>query len=160
MSLYAKSAEKLTWHKRLGDLYEKYDEAFVKIGSLIRHGKYTEVEELLIDPNWMVTIDYQDDAGNTLLHIASQNGNKRIVKLCLRHGASLDKQNSSGQTALHFAFGYNYTDLGEYIISKGANDTFRNNDGLTCYQQQIQWSKPTEVEEEDAGTEMEMEPHL
>lgn len=160
MSLYAKATEKLTWHRRLGDLYEKYDEDFLKIGSLIRHGRYNEAEALMNDPQWMLTIDYQDDDGNTLLHIAAQNGNKRVVKLCLRHGASLDIQNASGQTALHFAYGYNYTELGQYIHSKGANDSIRNDDGLTCYQQQIEWSKPTEVEPEPLGTEMEMEPHL
>ena len=31
-----------------------------------------------------------------------------------------------GQTCLHFAFCLGYTDLGEYLISKGANETLRN----------------------------------
>ena len=38
-----------------------------------------------------------------------------------------------GNTPLHFCFAYGYGDtLGEYLISKGADCTLRNNAGLTC----------------------------
>jgi len=83
---------------------------------------------------WNVPIDYQDDQGNTLLHVVAQNGNKRMMKLCLRRGAALNTQNLSGQTALHFAFGFGYKDAGEYLLRKGADDTIKNADGLTCYE--------------------------
>lgn len=42
-------------------------------------------------------IDYQNDLGVTLLHVAAQNGNKRIAKLCLRKGADVNKRNNNGQ---------------------------------------------------------------
>lgn len=42
-------------------------------------------------------IDYQNDLGLTLLHVAAQNGNKRIAKLCLRKGADVNKRNNNGQ---------------------------------------------------------------
>lgn len=42
-------------------------------------------------------IDYQNELGVTVLHIAAQNGNKRIAKLCLRRGADVNKQNNNGQ---------------------------------------------------------------
>jgi hypothetical protein len=35
---------------------------------------------------------------------------------------------------LHFAFGYGYTEAGEYLVKKGADDSIRNKDGLTCYE--------------------------
>jgi ankyrin repeat protein len=38
----------------------------------------------------------------------------------------IDHQNRMGQTCLHFAFGLGYADLGEYIVSKGANQALRN----------------------------------
>jgi len=107
---------------------------FKKLCSLCRHSKFSEAEQLINQPDWSVPIDYQDDQGNALIHVAAQNGSKRLVKLCLRRGASLNLQNLSGQSALHFAFGYGYSDVGEYLISKGADDSIRNKDGLTCYE--------------------------
>ena len=35
---------------------------------------------------------------------------------------------------LHFAFGLGFTELGEYLIGKGANETIKNAEGLTCYE--------------------------
>ena len=109
-------------------------EDFKKLCSLCRHSKYSDAEALISQPDWLVPIDYQDEQGNTLLHIASQNGNKRMSKLCLRRGASLNIQNCKGQTPLHFAFGYGYVDLGNYLVSKGADDSIKNNDRLVCYE--------------------------
>ena len=107
---------------------------FENAASYLRHGKYEALVELLNQPDWKLSIDYQDDQGTTLLHIAAQNGNKRMAKLCLRYGANIDLANHTGQTALHFAFEYGYTTLGEYLIQKGANDSIRNIYGLTCYE--------------------------
>lgn len=45
-------------------------------------------------------IDYQNDLGVTLLHVAAQNGNKRIAKLCLRKGADVNKRNNNGQVRI------------------------------------------------------------
>ena len=109
-------------------------EDFKKLCSLVRHAKFIDAEELLNQADWNVPIDYQDEQGNTILHIGSQNGSKRLIKLCLRRGAYLDVQNLNGQTALHFAFGYGYTDVGEYLVGKGANDSILNKDNLTCYE--------------------------
>lgn len=107
---------------------------FHKACSLIRHGKFDVLNDLLNQPDWTLPIDHKDDQGNTLLHISSQNGNKRMVKLCLRFGADVDIKNNIGQTPLHFAFGYGYSELGEYLIDKGADDSLRNVYGLTCYE--------------------------
>ena len=82
---------------------------FQKACSLLRHGKFEELQELLNQPDWKISIDHKDDQGNTMLHIASQNGSKRMVKLCLRYWADVDARNNNGNTPLHFAFGYGYT---------------------------------------------------
>jgi hypothetical protein len=118
----------LVRHERLavaGDHFER-------LSSLFRHGKYEEAEQFLDSTG--IPVDFQDIRGSTLLHISCQNGNKRLVKLCLRRGAGMDLQNHQGQTALHFAFAFGFSDLGEYLISKGADATIRNNDCLTCYE--------------------------
>jgi hypothetical protein len=107
---------------------------YKKICSLCRHSKFSDVEQLISQPDWAVPIDYQDDQGNALLHVAAQNGSKRLAKLCLRKGADLNIQNLNGQTPLHFAYSYGYNDVGDYLVGKGADDSIRNKDGLTCYE--------------------------
>mmetsp|Transcript_15557 Transcript_15557/g.20184 ORF Transcript_15557/g.20184 Transcript_15557/m.20184 type:complete len:140 (+) Transcript_15557:322-741(+) len=107
---------------------------FEELSSFTRHGKYKEIEEEMNSPDFNLPIDFQDDAGNSLLLIAAQNGNKRIAKLLLRRGASINKQNMAGQTVLHYAQGYGFSDLFDYFMSKGADDTMKNADGLTCYE--------------------------
>ena len=80
-------------------------------------------------------INFQDSATkNTLLHICTQNGSKTMTKNCLRNGAFLNVQNSRGNTPLHFCYAYGYTELGDYLVSKGADDSLRNCDGLTPYE--------------------------
>lgn len=107
---------------------------FEKVSSLFRHGKYSEAEEIMNQAEWNVPIDFQNDQGNALIHIACQNGNKRLLKLCLRRGANVDIQNFQGQTALHFLYAFGYTELGEYLIQKGANDSICNNAKFSCYE--------------------------
>jgi ankyrin repeat protein len=68
-------------------------EQLAQLMSWTRHGKYREIEEQLHSPDLTLDIDARDEAGNTLLMIAAQNGNKRIAKLCLRRGAQINLQN-------------------------------------------------------------------
>jgi len=114
----------------------KLEELMEKIMSLTRHGRYTEIEDIVTGPdfNGVHSIDTKDSKGNTLLITAAQNGNKRICKLALRRSADINGQNFLGNTALHYAFSYGFEDLGHYLISKGANDTMTNAEGLTCYE--------------------------
>ena len=103
---------------------------FITLCSLARDSKVSEVEQLMNQPDWHVSVDYQDEHGNALIQLCSQNGNKRLIKLCLRRGANLNIQNSNGNTALHFLFGYK--EVGKYTIEKGSDNSIRNDSGLTC----------------------------
>mmetsp|Transcript_33218 Transcript_33218/g.55959 ORF Transcript_33218/g.55959 Transcript_33218/m.55959 type:complete len:99 (-) Transcript_33218:183-479(-) len=85
-------------------------------------------------PDFNMPIDFQDDAGNSLLHISAQNGLKRVAKLLLRRGASINKQNLAGQTVLHYCQSYGFAELFDYFMSKGADDNLKNADDLTCYE--------------------------
>ena len=102
--------------------------------SKARHGQYQAIEEKFDEPEWTVDIDAQDPSGATLLHIACQNGNRRIAKFCLRKGANINQPNLAGNSPLHFCFAYGFEDLGEYLMDKGADDSVMNSDGLTCYE--------------------------
>ncbi|GMG16434.1 unnamed protein product [Phytophthora fragariaefolia] len=112
----------------------KEAEQLDNIFSLCRHGKYDEVELLLNSPDRSISIDAKDATGNTLLSVACQNNNKRIVKLCLRRGADINTQNLNGQSLLHYCHEYGFHDLMEYLMEKGARDDLLNADGLTCYE--------------------------
>jgi ankyrin repeat protein len=94
--------------------------------STARHGRHKEVEKSLqagFDPS------STDSFGNTLFHIACQNGNKRIAKLAIKYGGNMDAPNSKGNTGLHFLYAYGYPDVAEYFIEKGADDTVQNENG-------------------------------
>ena len=101
------------------------------IFSRVRHGHYDDISSALQKG---FSADTRDNQGNTILLVASQNGYKRIAKLCLRYGADINAQNSiSGNTALHFSFLYNHLGLFDYLLGKGANDNILNKMEETCY---------------------------
>ncbi|KAE9112432.1 hypothetical protein PF010_g10443 [Phytophthora fragariae] len=79
-------------------------------------------------------IDSEDDKGNTLLLLACQNVNQRMVELLVTRRANVNHRNAQGNTPLHFAMAYDSEGvLGEYLIAHGADDTIENNSGLTAY---------------------------
>lgn len=114
------------------------EEKFEALSLLIQAGdrvKFTTAMEEIAEGALRYDVNYQDAKyKNTLLHIACQNGNKLMTKTCLRNGADLNCQNSRGNTPLHFCYAYGYSALGDYLVSKGANDGLCNVDGLTCYE--------------------------
>lgn len=95
-------------------------------------GKYHEVEKALEEG---VGVDERHGPeGNTMLLVCAANGQKRIAKHLLRNRADINAVNNAGNSALHLAFQVNYPELGEYLRSKGANATLRNQKGQTCYE--------------------------
>ena len=101
--------------------------------SLARHNRYDVLKSLLAEGEADVGI--RDPKGNTLLHVACQNGGRRIAKLLLREGANVDAVNAQGNTALHFCHMFGFGDtLGELLLQASADDTLRNKRGLTCYE--------------------------
>lgn len=118
---------------------DKDMEIHEKLRSFIRHNRVSEVEEVLSDSSHAslpphVLIHHKDDFGNTLLHAAAQSGSRRMVKLCLQHGADINAQNYQGLTALHYCFGLGYTELGNYLLQKGADDSIVCKRGFTVYE--------------------------
>jgi len=89
--------------------------------------------------------DVSDDAGNTLLIIACQNGQKRIAKLLLRSGADLNAGNFRGNTPLHYAKEFGFEGLYAYLVEKGADDTLLNDEGLPPEQGIGKDQRPTVV---------------
>lgn len=115
-----------------GHLKEDPKDLIAKAIFAARSGNVSELEAAI--DTFGVPLDARDENGNTLLILAAQQNDKRLVKLLLRRGADPNLLNHSGNSALHFCFGYSYTDLGEYLVQKGAKDDVTNKDGLTCYE--------------------------
>lgn len=81
-------------------------------------------------------INKSDDHGNTMLHLAAQNGHLRICQFLCKKGANPNHQNAMGQTPMHFAMAYGYPHVGEWLVDPdggAADDTLMNRDGLTPY---------------------------
>jgi ankyrin repeat protein len=99
--------------------------------SQARNGRLKRVEESL---NAGFGVDSEDAKGNTLLLVAAQNSNKRLVEMLVARGAFINHQNAQGNSALHFAMSFDKEGtLAEYLIANGADDTIENVDGLTPY---------------------------
>jgi ankyrin repeat protein len=69
-------------------------------------------------------LNKQDAHGNTLMHIAAQNGNLRIAKFIMDKGANPNHQNKQGQTPGHFAVAYQFFDFASWLFDEngGAGD--------------------------------------
>lgn len=98
-----------------------------QVFSAARHDRHKDVEKSLKSGFDPLSVD---SFGNSLFHIACQNGNKRVAKLAIKYGGDMDAQNSKGNTGLHFLFAYGYPDIAEYFIEKGADENVQNSFGL------------------------------
>ena len=99
----------------------------------VKNHNLSGLEEVL-DSEGDIDIDTRDQHGNTLFILACQQGSKKLAKILLRRGAYMNAQNHSGNTALHYLNEYNHTNLTEWLMRKGVDDTLRNNEGLTAYE--------------------------
>jgi len=102
--------------------------------SKARHNRKSEMVALLDDASKELHVDVEDETGNSVLIIACQNNHKKIVKELLRRSCDVNHQNHKGHSCLHYCFAYKYTELGEYLISKGADSSLRNQFGLSCFE--------------------------
>jgi hypothetical protein len=67
--------------------------------------------------------------GNQPLNIAVTWGDADAVALLLDAGAPIDAQHEDGDTALHHALQMGHFELARLLISRGADQTIRNNEG-------------------------------
>jgi len=111
--------------------------SFEELASWIRNGRQGDLAAFLQDPAIYSRFDIdtrEEHTGNTLLHIACQNGSKNMVKTCLRNGAHMNLQNNKGRTPMHHCIMYAFNELARYLLNKGANDGIVDMDGYTCYE--------------------------
>ena len=86
--------------------------------------------------NQLLHLNQSDEHGNTIFHIAAQNGNVRLAKFLVRKGANPNHQNHQGQTPGHFALAYQFFEFGSWLFDPNqgnADDTLLNTYGLGPY---------------------------
>lgn len=102
---------------------------YQKIHSAIRWNKPLDtIEELLVSADAANIMD--ESNGNRPIHIASQNGHDKIVRLLIQKGATINPQNMKGNTPLHMAIGYDYYDTAVLLIEAGADLNMINSAGF------------------------------
>ncbi|KAG2766652.1 hypothetical protein PC129_g6452 [Phytophthora cactorum] len=110
------------------------DESSLDVDTVFSQARNGRMKRLVESLDAGFPIDSEDDKGNTLLLLACQNVNQKMVELLVARRANVNHRNAQGNTPLHFAMAYDGEGvLGEYLISHGADDTIENNSGLTPY---------------------------
>lgn len=88
-------------------------------------------EQLLKMINAGMPVDLADEKGQTLLMLASYNGNYETTKMLLRNEATVDQKNDRGQTPLGGVAFKGYTEIAELLIHYGADLFTDNGAGMT-----------------------------
>jgi len=110
------------------------DEISLEVDTVFSQARNGRMKRLVESLDAGFAIDSEDDKGNTLLLLACQNVNQKMVELLVTRRANVNHRNAQGNTPLHFAMAYDTEGvLGEYLIAHGADDTIENNSGLTPY---------------------------
>jgi ankyrin repeat protein len=88
---------------------------------LIHANKYPDIVRLLLENGATAVIDHSGPGGNTALHFAARNGNKKTVELLIKYGADIECLDQDGRTPLARAAIEGKRDICEALIQKGAN---------------------------------------
>ena len=92
-------------------------------------GDEADLIGLLIDP-LLHLLNYTDTGGDHLLHVAAKQGDLLTVKELLDAGVDIDRTGDMGCTALHYALSRDRKDVVDFLLSRGASRSIRNDFGL------------------------------
>jgi ankyrin repeat protein len=101
----------------------------MKIHSCCYTGNLSELEDLLA--LGIHNINEIDNYGHTPLQYAAESGCLEIVKLLLKHGASINDGGRGTGTALHYASRNNHLEIVRELIKQGADVNDRDIFGRT-----------------------------
>ena len=79
-----------------------------------------DAERLIATLEYIQDINFKDDLKETTLHKAASRGQKDMVRLLLRKGASIEATNKYKNTPLHCAAQNGHTNTVELLLEKGA----------------------------------------
>jgi len=92
-----------------------------------RAGETEELRKMIIAG---MPVNLADEKGQTLLMLASYNGNFETSKMLLENGAAVDQKNDRGQTPLGGVAFKGYPEIAELLIKHGAGVNVDNGGGM------------------------------
>ena len=93
--------------------------------------KRKEIEKAeLILSSTLLDYSFQDNNGNSYLHLAVINHLENIAKILIEKGININLQNNEGNTALHFAYSTGDNNLINLINEHKADLNIKNKNGL------------------------------
>mmetsp|Transcript_53899 Transcript_53899/g.115764 ORF Transcript_53899/g.115764 Transcript_53899/m.115764 type:complete len:431 (+) Transcript_53899:117-1409(+) len=105
----AKIHSAIRWNKSIEEIEQAVKEAGASLNAAVR------------------SVDSK--TGNYCLHIAAQNGHKKLVEFLLAQKADVNAQNKKGQTPLHMSIEYDFYFQSKALLAAGANPELQNGDG-------------------------------
>ena len=110
------------------DELKRYEELQVIALDFARTGKTEDLKAMLQDG---MPVNLCDHKGNSLLMLASYNGNLETTSMLVDFGAEVDKKNDRGQTPLAGVCFKGYIDIVKVLVKAGANIYENNGMGTT-----------------------------
>ena len=107
---------------------KRYEELQILALDFARVGKTQDLKAML---EAGMSVNLTDHKGNTLLMLASYNGNFETTKMLLEYKAEVDKKNDRGQTPLAGVCFKGYIDIVKVLVKAGANIYENNGMGTT-----------------------------
>jgi ankyrin repeat protein len=104
---------------------KRYEELQVIALDFAREGKTFELKKMI---EAGMNINLADHKGNTLLMLASYNGNADTTQMLVDFKADVDRKNDKGQTPLAGVCFKGYLDIVKILVNAGAN--IHENNGL------------------------------
>ena len=89
----------------------------------------SEISNLILTSP-IIDLDFQDNNGNSYLHLAVISKDEEIIKSLIEKGIDTNKQNKDGNTALHLAYELNEKNIIDYLIENGIDKTIKNKNNL------------------------------
>ena len=78
-------------------------------------------------------VNYQDEGGNTVLHIACHNGDVEMVILLIGYGANMYTKNNVGRFPIHYVAMKGNIELFQYMAEYNSSCLEVDYDGLSCF---------------------------
>ena len=107
---------------------KRYEELQVFALDFARTGKTEDLKAMLQSG---MPVNLSDHKGNSLIMLASYNGNLETTVMLVSFGAEVDKKNDRGQTPLAGVCFKGYLDIVKVLVKAGANIYENNGMGTT-----------------------------